>query len=242
MGEGVRGYSMTATRVFFLSLVLGHNALAAQERVRFEIRDPETRELYFRGEEIRSRQAGEIRKETLFRDARGQATHREVTHYRAKDHAILKYGYEDYLTGGETSIVKRGSELETRYREAKGSDLREAALPEKPDLLATSVVEEWVRARWSLLLTQRKLRFALLFPQRGQSIDFQVRVQESPQAGAEELIVIVAEPRNLVLRWLAPPIEFSYRNPGTPRLVRFRGPSPTPIKGQKNKILDIFFF
>jgi hypothetical protein len=68
-----------------------------------------------------------------------------------------------------------------------------------------------------------------------------VRVHESLEANAEKLIRIQAEPRNILLRWLAPPIEFSYREQGKPQLVRFRGPSPTPIKGEKNKILDIFF-
>ncbi len=235
---------MKAFSKFVLILSLASTAFAANERETrstFRVRDPSSGEIYFTGTDQRMWREQSLLRETRFYDLKGSLVFQEVTELTRADDSLLSYRFQDLLGGGQTSLVRKDNEVVSEHQEEKSSAAQKARFAIRRDLLAPAQVEAFIQRNWEAILSKKTLEFEMIVPQRSASYGFEVLLKDQEERAGKRLYRIVMQPRNFLLRLLAPKLELLWIADPAPHMVLFRGPSPALIRGEKNRILDIEF-
>ncbi len=205
----------------------------------FEVRDPKTKEVYFRGQEKVSTENNIVRKEALYFDNSKKEVQKELFLFEAESLRILEYSASNHLTGGEILLKAKDKGIEVQYRQAKGKDRDNKFLKGSEGAYIGKMAYELIQKNWDLLLMGKLLKFDLLVPDRLETIPFQFVRRDSRKVGNETHEVFALIPQNLFIRALAPTLEFHFNQEKKIRQASF--PIWLPIKDQTNRMVEMVF-
>lgn len=229
-----------------LSLLARAELLAAQThevpaKMEFQIRDPATREVFFKGYEKFTDTGPNARKETFFYDSTNKEVLVEDAVYNRETLRMESYISRSQLTGEETILTSEGNALKIRYR-AEGDDpYQETKLAWTTDTFHGKVFDDLIVRNWDSLMQGRTLKFDLILPFRLEARGFQIFHSRRLNREGQDLEVFSLQPQNFLLRALVPKMEFLYTAGPKPQLKIFTGPSVIPIQGETNRMVEIIY-
>ena len=213
---------------------------ARAESRSFEIRDAKTQELYFKAFDTWRKTGSELTRETLYFDLQNHQTNHEWTRYNPQSLLLSAFHFEDSADGNEAHIERKDATLTVSWRQGLKGQTARAALDFRPDMIPSSLVEARIQQGWAQLLAGQPLNIELIVPQRQSTYAFEIVPRARQQIEGEERLLLSAQPRNILLRLLAPRLEFQY-SVATGTLRSFTGPSPTRIRGEEQRPLTLVY-
>jgi hypothetical protein len=231
--------------VFILGFLLLTPAAFCNEKgqnsMDFQIRDPQTREVFFQGYERVTDTGPNIRKETFFFDMNRKEALVEDAVYNRDSLRMESYVSRSSVTGEETIMKTEGQRIQIKYRPEKDDGFKETTLSWSSDTLHGKVFDDLIVRNWDKLLKGQMLKFDLVLPFRLESRGFQIFHNRRVTNQGQELEVFSLQPQNFLLRAFVPNMEFYYAAAPKPELKIFTGPSVIPIKGETNRMVEIIY-
>lgn len=223
-----------------LSLFPAHSALATSVipgEYRFEVRDPKTKEVYFTGEEKVSIEGEKARRETLYFDKEKKEVQKDTFNFDKNSLKADSFQSVNKLTGEESQIAPMDKGLELSYRAKTGEEPGKSVLP--GDSFLANSAADLIVANWEKLMTGKAVRFSLVVPSRGEVIPFQLVRREAKTVEGEAQEVFTLMPQNILIRLLAPHLEFQFNRDKKIRQAVY--PSSLPIDGSPGKMVEVIF-
>lgn len=222
--------------LFLTSLALGDEV---EPHLFFEVRDLQSDTLYFQGEEIQSMQNKFLIKETTYRNA----VNKSVIQYSKcllaeHDLSIEKYDLINYESG-KTLQIRRINQAEIILEYFEPKKMKQ---PVKKNLkiegeFLGEALHAMITRRWAELVNKGNIDFRLFVPHRFDTFGFHLkRLQKNPDG-----LWFSMAPISLLIRALAPTMEFMYSDDDHHHLKEYRGPSPVPIAGEIEKPVRVLF-
>jgi hypothetical protein len=205
----------------------------------FELRDPKTKEVYFTGSETVSVKGETVRRETSYFDSGKKEVQKDLFDFDATSLRAGAYNSVNKLTGEESTVLPSDAGMEVGYRESASKDLGKTVVKPSEDGYLANSAGDLIRANWDRLLAGNAIKFNLLIPSRAEYIPFQLVRRESTRVNGEEREVFALMPQNLLIRMLAPHLEFQFNKERKIRQAIF--PTSLPIKGSKDKMVEMIF-
>ncbi len=186
----------------------------------------------------------EVVKATSYQALQGSATQKEVMRLNARGDALLSYHYDDHATGEMWDVAVGDGKAKVQLRSKTGAKVEEKVIAWPSGVIVGRQIPDFILQNWqSLAVKGESLHFDLYVPFRLEVISFQIKVSSTDSTLNER--TVTAEPRNWLLRKLAPSINFTIRdgvvNGSEPTIARFRGPCPVDYDGVKNQLVNILF-
>jgi hypothetical protein len=103
------------------------------------------------------------------------------------------------------------------------------------------VFNNLILRNWASLLKGQPIKFDLVLPYRFESLGFQIAYGNSTKVAGEDREVFTLKPTSLIIRAMAPHMEFHYTKGEKPGIRQFTGPCTIPIKSKKDRMVDIIF-
>ncbi len=224
------------------SLTHANNSLAAT--IEYQIRNIKTGSPIISVNESSGSEGGELIKTTSYQALSGGANQKEVIRFDEPSNTLKTYHYDDFATGEMWDVKVGKGEARVELRTNTGASVSAKVIPWQDGVIVGRQIPDFLLKNWtSLTQGGETLSFELYVPFRQEIIGFQAKVTASDARTSE--YVITAEPRNWLLRKLAPSIVFTIRgpqNPATePTILKFRGPCPVDFDGVKNQLIEILF-
>lgn len=234
------------TQMGLLMLSLNTSLVHAYEmedvsRIDFEVRDPKSRELFFNGYELITGSGNNTRKETWYYNLDKKQVQYEDVVYDKRSLQVEKYRFDNSVTGEQTDFDTLGKEMSIRYRPGIDKPFKEGKLKWEDNAYHGKVFNNLILRNWASLLNKTPLAFALVLPYRFESLGFKIIYDGSRKVDNEDREVFLLQPSSLIIRAIAPHMEFHYSKGDRPRILKFLGPSTIPIKGEKDRMVDILF-
>jgi hypothetical protein len=218
------------------------HATEAPPKMEFQIRDPQTREVFFQGYERVTDTGPNTRKETFFFDMNRKEALVEDAVYNRDSLRMESYVSRSSVTGEETIMKTEGQRIQIKYRPEKDDAFKETTLSWSADTLHGKVFDDLITRNWDKLLQGQMLKFDLVLPFRLESRGFQIFHNRRVSNQGQELEVFSLQPQNFLLRAFVPKMEFYYaRSSPKPELKIFTGPSVIPIRGETNRMVEIIY-
>jgi hypothetical protein len=211
------------------------------KRIDFEVRDPDNRELFFTGTENITQEGGSTRKETYYYDLKKTEVQYENVLYNNKTLRVEAYQFKNPVTGEETNLVTKGDAMQIKYRPETREPYKDGTLNWEKSSYHGKVFNNIILRNWASLLKGTPVKFDLVLPYRFESLGFQILYKNAARIYGEEREIFVLQPTSLIIRAIAPRMEFHYTKGEKPRIRQFTGPSTIPIKGKKDRLVDIIF-
>jgi len=211
------------------------------EKMEFQIRDPATREVFFKGYEKFTENGPSARKETFFYDSSSKEVLIEDAVYNRETLRMESFMSRSQLTGEETILKSEGNAIKVRYR-AEGDDpFKETTLAWTTDTFHGKAFDDLIVRNWDSLMQGQTLKFDLILPFRLESRGFQIFHSRRLNREGQDLEVFSLQPQNFLLRAFVPKMEFLYARGPKPQLKIFTGPSGIPIQGETNRMVEIIY-
>ncbi len=205
----------------------------------FELRDPKTKEVYFTGSETVSINGETARRETSYFDSGKKEVQKDLFDFNASSLSAGSFNSVNKLTGEETSVARLDSGMEVGYRDSGSKDLGKTVVKSTEEGYLANSAGDLIRANWDRLIAGKAIKFNLLIPSRGEYIPFQLVRRETTTVNGEQREVFSLMPQNLLIRMLAPHLEFQFNKDKKIRQAVF--PTSLPIKGAKDKMVEMVF-
>lgn len=215
--------------------VAGKLMAAVPGSMEFELRDPKTKEVYFTGSEKVTVEGKAVHRETSYFDKAKKEVQKETYTFDNDSLKTSSFSSGNTLTGEEVSVTPKDKGYEIVYKAAQGKPATSTLAPLNA-LLANSAADLIV-ANWDKLVAGKALRFPLVVPSRGEALPFQLVRRESATIDGEAREVFTLMPQNLLLKTLAPHLEFQFTKEKKLRAAFF--PTSLPIKGTRDKMVEL---
>jgi hypothetical protein len=203
----------------------------------FEFFDPSTHKPLVRGEEHVTRDGGDLVKHTVYKTLDGEAAQVEDARYNADSLKLATYHFEDHLSGETADVKVKDGHAHVQYRDDAKSEMKQDDIDWGPDAISGKALPEMILRNWDKLAGGAAIPFELYVPFRLECMAFQAVRKPLPDGQ----VAIVVEPRNWMIRQLAPQITFVFSAATPPKLALYRGPSMVDIAGESNKKVEIVF-
>lgn len=210
-------------------------------RINFEMRDPKSKEVYFQGYELITFQEKTSKKETWYKNLKGEEVQYEFVEYDKQNLRVLSYRFKNSVTGEETNFDTESNSMAIRYRPEFQKPYKDGKLNWEENAYHGKVFNNLILRNWASIRQGKDLRFLLVLPYRFESLGFKIVYGKSKEVDGEKREVFELKPKNPIIRAIAPAMEFHYTSGDKPRIRQFTGPSTIPIKGEKDKQIDIIF-
>lgn len=207
---------------------------AIPSNIEFELRDPKTKEVYYTGSEKITIDGKTAKRETSFFDAAKKEVQKETFAYDAESLRAASFVSSNSLTGEESKISSKEKGFEVSYKAEKD---KEAGVSTVGEAFLPNSAADLILANWDKLVANKAVRFPMLVPSRAEVIPFQLVRRESTTVDGEAREVFTLMPQNLLIRMLAPHLEFQFTKEKKMRMAVF--PSSLPIKGSKDKMVEM---
>ncbi len=214
-----------------------HASVPAQTDMNFQLRDPKTKEVYYTGLEKISQDGKNVKRETLYFDGSKKEVQRDSFQFDSDSLKASSFQSVNTITGEESLLTPKEKGYELSYK-AASDKTADKSLVEADSYLASSAAD-LILANWNTLISGKAVRFSLIIPSRGEVIPFQLVRRESQTVDGESREVFTLMPQNILIRLLAPHLEFQFNKDKKIRTAIF--PSPFPIKGSKDKMVEMIF-
>lgn len=203
----------------------------------FELRDPKTKEVYYTGSEKISLDGKTVRRETSYFDAGKKEVQKESFDFDSESLRAASFISINSLTGEESSVAPKDAGFEVTYK--AGSDKKASGSQVSGDSYLANAAGDLILANWDKLMAGKSIRFQLIVPSRGEVIPFQLVRREALTVDGEQREVFTLMPQNILIRLLAPHLEFQFTREKKIRMAVF--PSGLPINGAKDKMVEMVF-
>ncbi len=211
------------------------------KRIDFEVRDPDSKELFFSGYEDISQVSGSTKKETWYYDLGKKEVQYENVVYNNSTLRVEEYQFRNPVTGEDTDVVTKGDTMKIKYRPGANEAFKDGTLNWEKNAFHGKVFNNLILRNWQSLLSGTPLKFDLVLPYRFESLHFKIVYQKSAKIDGEEREIFALQPTSLIIRAIAPRMEFQYTKGEKPRIRQFTGPCTIPIQGKKDRMVDILF-
>jgi hypothetical protein len=211
------------------------------KRIDFEVRDPEQRELFFAGTETISTEGPLTRKETWYYDLKKTEVQYERVVYNSSSLRVENYRFKNPVTGEETELTTQGDRMKIKYRPDSTKTYQDGSLEWEANAYHGKVFNNLILRNWESLRQGKPLKFDLVLPSRFESLGFQIIYKNKRKVDNEEREIFALQPTSLIIRAIAPRMEFHYTAGEKPRIRQFTGPCTIPIQGKKDRMVDIIF-
>ena len=163
-----------------------------------------------------------------------------VCAFEASSLRALAYSSSNAMTG-EVSMVKATEALsvEIQYRPSSDGKTGTNVVKSEKQAYLPSAAGDLILQNWDNLLAGKAVKFELIIPQRLETIPFQLVKRESLTVDNEAREVFTLMPQNILIRMLAPHLEFQYDPNKKIRQAIY--PSSLPINGSKDRIVEMVF-
>lgn len=228
-------------------LLLSSPAFCAYEmediqKITFEIKDPKTGEVYYSGkEDITAVDAKNVKRETHYFDTTGKEVQTESVTFDKETLKTSDYSYKNLLTGEESSVQGTDSEVKMSYKENADKKAKDTSFKPERNTFHGKVINYLILRNWKALNSSKIYKFILMLPSRLDTIAFQIVHRKSYQKDGEQREVFALIPQNVLIRTLAPHLEFEFSGGEKPLAKQILCPSPLPVKGQKDKMVYYVF-
>lgn len=221
--------------VLFLGLFVAGKVMAAVPGVtNFELRDPKTKEVYFTGSEKVTVDGKDVVRETSYFDSAKKEVQKESFAYDSESLKAGVFSSLNSLTGEESKVSSKEKGYEVSYKENKDEAATTAVVG---DAFLPNSAADLILANWDKLLANKAVRFPLLVASRGEVVPFQLLRRDTVTVDGEVREVFTLMPQNMLIRLLAPHLEFQFTKEKKMRMAVF--PSSLPIKGAKDKMVEM---
>ncbi|MBC7661988.1 MAG: hypothetical protein H7249_20025 [Chitinophagaceae bacterium] len=232
--------ALTSTSLlFFFSqshIPLAHAAVSTKS-VEFELRDPKTKEVYFTATEKSSLDGNAVHKETVYFDASKKEVQKESFAFDSSSLKAIDYSSTNALTGEESGLTSKNAAFQLSYRANRESKMAAMTLESGKDFFLAKAAGDLILMNWDNLVSGKAVKFDLAVPSRLETIPFQIVKRETATVDNESREVFSLMPQNLLIRMLAPHLEFQYSQDKKMRQAFF--PSALPIRGAKDKMVEM---
>ncbi|WP_141734558.1 hypothetical protein [Oligoflexus tunisiensis] len=225
----------------FLPIRLHAYEMEDVNRIDFEVRDLDNRELFFSGTETITQDGPRTRKETWYYDQNKKEVQYENVVYNSTHLRVESYRFKNPVTGEETELVTQGDVMSIKYREDSTQKYKDGTLRWEPNAYHGKVFNNLILRHWASLRQGKPLKFDLVLPYRFESLGFQIVYKEAAKVDGEDREIFALQPTSLIIRAIAPRMEFHYTTGAKPRIRQFTGPCTIPIKGKKDRMVAIIF-
>jgi len=225
--------------------VSGGASLKETSVASFEFLDPGTLTPLVRGEERTLAGGSTVVKKTSYRTATGLTPlQTEECRYNGRTLVVATYHYEDAGSGEMVDLKVASAKAQVTYRASHEDHARRATIDWTPTSHTGKELPDLILHNWERIGRGDNVYFELYVPFRLETIGFRaIRAEASirePQA--TKPVTIRIEPRNWFIRQVAPSIAFTFDAAiMPPHLVRYDGPSPVDIHGERNRKVVIRF-
>lgn len=226
------------------ALVMAGRTMAAEAvTVGFEFLDPKTQAPLVKGVERLEQDGAMVVKHTEYKALEGdKVAQTEDSRYAADSLALDFYHFEDKQTGEMADVRVKDGKAQVQYRADKDADVKTGEIDWTARSLSGKAIPELIQRHWKELLAGDTVIFDLYVPFRLETYTFRARMDGEPAAKDDgKPVTIRIEPKNWLVRQVAPSIDFVWKTEPQPRLVRYRGPSMVDIAGEKNRKVEIRF-
>ena len=233
------------------ALLMGYLCLAGSahayeledfKRMEFQIRDPDTREVYFQGYETSQDVGLQNRRQTYYFDQSKKEVYFEDASYDKQSLRVFEALTINRQSGEETIVKTEGDKARVRFRPSSEKEAREETLPWSERGFHTKVVSLLILRHWDQIVSGDAYKFDLMLPFRFESLGFQIVSNKRVKLeNGEERESFLLQPQNFIIRAFVPRMEFQFSLTPKPRLALYKGPSPLPIKGTSNKTMEMQF-
>ena len=212
------------------------------KRMEFQIRDPQTREIYFEGHETSQEVGLQNRRQTFYYDAGKKEVYFEDASFDKESLRIQECTTINRQSGEETIVKTEGDKARVRFRPSREKEAREEILPWGDRGFHTKVISLLILRNWEKIVGGEPYKFDLMLPFRFESLGFQLVSNKRVKGeNGEERESFLLQPQNFIIRAFVPRMEFQFSVGPKPRLSLYKGPSPLPIKGTTNKMMEMQF-
>ncbi|HET9237623.1 MAG TPA: hypothetical protein VFO10_10250 [Oligoflexus sp.] len=211
------------------------------KRIDFEVRDPDNRELFFAGTETITAEGPVTRKETWYYDLKKTEVQYENVVYQNQSLRVDSYRFKNPVTGEETDLVTQGDTMKIKYRPDSTQTYKDGTLTWEANAYHGKVFNNLILRNWESLRQGKPLKFELVLPSRFEALGFQIVYKNKRKVDGEDREIFALQPTSLIIRTLAPRMEFHYTSGAKPRIRQFTGPCTIPIQGKKDRMVDIIF-
>lgn len=213
---------------------------ATSSTVDFELRDPKTKEVYFTGSEKTSQDGKAILKETLYFDAAKKEVQKDSFSFEAASLRPIDFSSSNSLTGEFSKIVPNEAQgLQIEYRPSLEAKTGSGVVKSDARTYLASAAGDLILQNWDHLVAGKAIKFELVVPSRLESIPFQLVRRETLTVDNESREVFTLMPQNILIRMLAPHLEFQFNKDKKIKQAVF--PSSLPIKGAKDRMVEMVF-
>lgn len=210
--------------------------------MQFQIRDPETQAVVFRGHETVASSGQSERKETIYTDLSEKELFREQAVYEKDSLRMLDYQANNRVTGEETFMKAEGeNSARISYKADAKQALREESMKVGPETFHPKMIHQLIERHWDQLVRGQSYDFDMLLPFRFQSLGFRIVHHKSLKVAGEERESFLLQPRNFLIRAFVPRMEFQFAKGSKPEIRLYLGPCPVPVKGENNKTMEMVF-
>lgn len=227
--------------LLFLPSLLQAYEMEDVKRINFEVRDPDSRELFFNGYETIVQEGPATRKETWYYDLKKTEVQYENVLYNNSSLRVESYRFKNPVTGEETELDTTGETMKIKYRPSSDKPYKDGTVAWEKDSYHGKVFNNLILRNWDSLLKGTPIKFGLLLPYRFESLGFQILYKKSAKVDGEDREIFALQPTSLIIRAIAPRMEFHYTKGEKPRIRQFTGPCTIPIQGKKDRMVDIIF-
>jgi hypothetical protein len=231
----------TIAQVLFLSPDLLASYSEEAKRIDFEVRDSKTKELYLTVYELSTVTPETARREAWYYDTKKTEVQYENVLYRRDNLRVENYQFKNSVTGEATDSWTEGETMRVKYRPALDKALQTGSIEWTKDSYHGKVFNNMILRNWSSLRAGNPIKFQLILPFRFESLGFQIAYKKTAQIAGDERVIFALEPTSFFIRAIAPRMEFHYIESDRPRIRQFTGPSSMPLKGEKDRLVDIIF-
>lgn len=232
-------------RAIALTLLLSSRAFAYEMEdvttINFELKDPKTGEVYYTGKEDITQDGKNSRRETVYYDAAKKEVEKEVVVYDRETLKVSAYEFKNELTGEESKMDVTGNEAKVVHRAGADAKAKDGTIKVNRNAYHGKVVNYLILRNWKALNSNKIFKFDLILPSRMETIAFQIVHRRSYVKDGDNREVFALIPQNILIRTLAPHLEFEFAATEKPIARQILAPSPLPINGQKDKMIYFSF-
>jgi len=225
-----------------LAMMSAHSTVfagAAAKVSTFQVQDAEHRATVLRIEERNSQVGLDSLQERLYRGLKNDLAGSESIRLRGESQQLVAYLFEDLGSGEHIDLKVDGGHASVQYRPSKDAEVKSKDLNWAANALTGSLLPGFIAKQWATLDAGKTVDFELFVPFRMETIAF--RLLRTATNSEDKTVIITAEASNWLIRQFAPAISFVYGSGVPRRLLKYQGPAPVQIGGEKIKAVEIDF-
>lgn len=211
---------------FFPLFFLAVDALASADARRvITVKDPKTGKVYGSAyEETRTGGDGLQIRETVYKNAAGEAVQKDITTFDPASLEVSAYTFENTQSGELVKVSASGDKVRIVNREPGKKEAVTIDAEWTRGAAFGKLLDRWIIKNRDTLAKGEYVPLALYIPSKADSYSFRLRFDKQASKGRED--VFVMEARNWFIRLFIPHVELRFDREGGYKLMSILGPYP----------------